>query len=172
MNKYAGSYLLMLVLQLIICNYVNISPMVMLSVLPMLILFLPMRCSRVKGMLIAFATGIAVDFFADGILGLNAIALIPVAYFRPTVIRMVFGEEVIARKENISLRKNGAQKVLLSLLIVQSIFLLIYVWVDSAGTRSFSFNLARLAFSVLSGVFLSFPLSGLFSFDDRQKRWR
>lgn len=170
--RYILAYLLMVTLQLLLCNYVNISPMVMLSVLPMLILFLPAGCGRIAGMLAAFGIGFAVDFFADGILGLNAIALTPVAYLRPTIIRRVFGEEVIARKENISPKRAGLQKTLLALTLSQSIFLLIYVWVDSAGTRSFSFNLARFAFSVLSGVVLNFILSGMISFDERQKRWK
>ncbi len=144
-------YLLLLVAQLLICNYFHLTPYVTLSLLPVMVLCLPIRVSTTAALFIAFATGLSVDLLAEGLLGLNTLALLPVAFIRMPLIRLIFGEDLISRKEDFTVRKNGIGKVTLAILLVQALFLLLYIWADGAGTRPFWFNALRFGASLAAG---------------------
>ena len=100
-------FILLTAVQMLICNYVNLSAWLMLSILPVMILCVPLRVPTFWTMLLAFATGCAVDLLSEGLLGLNALALVPVAGIRKEVIHLIFGGELFSRKEDFSVRKNG-----------------------------------------------------------------
>jgi hypothetical protein len=165
-NHYFLSYFLLLILQILICNYLNLSPYVTLSVLPVMILMLPIRFGTLFAMILAFVSGLAVDYLAEGVLGLNALALVPVALARKGIIYLIFGSEFFARKENISLRKHGAAKMTVAIAMAQSIFLLIYIWADGAAMRPFLFNLIRFGVSLIVGTLLSLLLSRTLAIND------
>ena len=162
------SYVLLLILQILLCNYLQLSPYVTLSVLPLLILMLPTRVGALPAMIIAFISALSVDFLAEGVVGINALALVPVALLRQPIIRLVFGDEIYSRQEDISIRRHGLLKMTVALILAQSTFLIIYVWADAAGARSFSFCLVRFILSLLSGVLVSLPLSRTLSLDERE----
>ena len=158
------AYLLLLVAQLIISNFFRVTPYIMLSILPVMVLCIPTRVNTLWTMLIAFATGSTVDLLSEGVLGLNALALVPVALLRNAVIHLIFGEELFARKEDFTLRSSGFAQVGLALLLVQALFLAIYIWADGAGTRPLPFNLYRFLASLGAGVLVSLiPLNVLAS---------
>ena len=161
-------YLLMVVVQILICNYFHLSAYIMLSILPVIILCLPTKIGTVTAMLIAFATGLAVDALSEGMLGINTLSLVPVAFIRKSIINLIFGNELFERKDNISIRKFGYGKVSFSILIVQSVFLLIYIYADGAGTRPFLFNAIRFFLSLLSGYLLSLLIVDIIASDDRK----
>jgi hypothetical protein len=144
-------YLLLVVAQILICNYFHLTPYVTLSLLPVMVLCLPIRVSTTAALFIAFATGLSVDLLAEGLLGLNTLALLPVAFIRMPLIRLIFGEDLISRKEDFTVRKNGIGKVTLAILLVQALFLLLYIWADGAGTRPFWFNALRFGASLAAG---------------------
>jgi hypothetical protein len=106
-------------------------------------------------MLIAAATGLGVDLLSEGILGINALALIPVAFARKKIISIVFGADLLARNKSFSIRRNGLTAVLMALIIGLSIFLVIYIWADSAGARSFGFNAGRFGASLAVSLIFS-----------------
>ncbi len=161
-------YLLLTVIQMLICNYFHLSAYLMLSILPVMVLCIPLRVGTVGAMVIAFATGAAVDLLAEGMLGINTLALVPVAYVRKEVIRLIFGGELFARKEDFSIRKNGFGKVALAIFLVQALFLAIYVWADSAGTRPFSFNALRFGVSLAAGWAVSLLIVDVLAPDTRK----
>lgn len=153
-------WLLLLILQLVICNYLYISPLLVLTLLPAIIFCLPATLPTVWAMLIAFAAGAFVDLLGDGLIGLNALAAVPVALVRRMLLASIFGSDTVERGESISIYKNGFFRIAGALGIVISLFLAIYLFADNAGTRSFWFNLLRFA--------VSFPpslLVGLLSFN-------
>ena len=162
------AYVLLAVVQMLICNYFNLSPYLMLSILPVMILCLPLRVSTFWALVIAFVTGILVDILSEGVLGLNVLALVPVAFVRKEVIRLIFGGELFARKEDFSMRKNGFGKVTLSIFLVQALFLLVYIWADGAGTRSFQFNAIRFGVSLFAGVVVSLLIVDILAPDTRK----
>jgi len=167
-SGYFMVYLLLVVAQMLICNYFRLTPYVMLSILPVMVLCIPIRYSTTAALLIAFATGLSVDLLAEGVLGLNTFALVPVAFVRYPVIRLIFGDEVFARNEDFSVKKNGFGKVSIAILIVQALFLLLYLWADGAGIRPFWFNLARFSASLAAGYVLAIILIDTLAPDSRK----
>lgn len=154
-NEFWAVYLLLLLAQLLLSNYFNISPYIMVTILPVMVMCIPIRVGPVPAMVIAFATGLAVDLLSEGLLGLNAIALVPVALLRNTIIKFIFGDELFARKEDFCPKRNGLGKTAMAIFAGLAVFVIIYVWVDSAGTRPFWFNAARWGASVASSFLLS-----------------
>lgn len=151
-------YLLLVVVQILLCNYFHVTPYITLSILPIMILCLPLKISTVAAMIIAFVTGLSVDFLAEGLIGINALALVPVAYVRKSLIGFVFGEDLISRGEDFSIRKNGLGEVSMAILLAQSLFLIIYIAADGAGTRPFWFNAARFGASLAAGYLVALLL--------------
>ena len=148
-------YALLLIVQMVISNYFHLTPYVMLSILPVMVLCLPIRIPPVGAMAVAFVTGLLVDLFSEGLLGINALALVPVALAPNGILRMIFGGELFARNEDFSVSKNGFGKVAVAILIAQAIFLAVYVWADSAGTRPAWFNALRFGASLAAGFAVS-----------------
>ncbi len=151
-------YILLVVVQILLCNYFHVTPYITLSILPIMILCLPLKISTVAAMIIAFVTGLSVDFLAEGLIGINALALVPVAYVRKSLIGFVFGEDLISRGEDFSIRKNGLGEVSMAILLAQSLFLIIYIAADGAGTRPFWFNAARFGASLAAGYLVALLL--------------
>ena len=81
-NSFALTYILLTVAQMILSNYFHFTPFMMMTILPVMVFCIPTKIDSVRAMLIAFVTGLAVDFFAEGTLGLNAMSLVPVALLR------------------------------------------------------------------------------------------
>ena len=94
-QNYFIMFFLTLCAQLLICNYFHISAYISLSILPVAILCLPTKIGAAGTMLIAFATGLGTDFLAEGLIGLNAAALVPVAACKRFICDSVFGKELI-----------------------------------------------------------------------------
>lgn len=154
-GRFIFSFILLLIAQVCICNFFRLSQYVMLSILPTMILMIPIRRNTITALFIAFASGFAVDFFSDGLMGLNILALTPVAFLRMGIISLVFGEEVFARKEDISISRQGPWKMGLAITMAQAVFLMIYIYADGAGTRPLWFTGVRFVASLVAGVVLS-----------------
>ena len=167
-NSYYFVFFLLAVVQMLICNYLNLSVYLMLSILPVMILCVPLRLPTFWTMLLAFVTGLAVDLLSEGLLGLNALALVPVAFVRKEIIRLIFGDELFARKEDFSVRKNGFGKVAAAIFLVQALFLVIYIWADGAGTRPLAFNAIRFGVSLAAGWALSLLIIDILAPDTRK----
>ena len=132
-EHYFLTFFILTIVQILVCNYLNLSHYISLSFLPLLILCIPIRFGTITAMIVAFAAGLSVDIFSEGVLGLNALALVPVAALRFPIIQAVFGTGLFARKENLSFRKHGFFKFSTAILIAQSVFLILYIWADGAG---------------------------------------
>lgn len=149
------AYFLLLVAQILLSNYFNFTPFITLSILPVMVLCISTRIKPWACMFIAFFTGLAVDWLSEGLLGLNALALVPVALVRNSVIHLVFGQGLFTRKEDFTVQSHGPVKVIQAIFIVQALFLAIYIWADGAGLRPFWFGLARFGASLLAGLLVS-----------------
>ena len=160
-------YIILMAVQMLLSDFVRISPYVTLTILPVMVLCIPVRTSPSLTMIIAFLTGLAVDFFSDGVLGLNSLALVPVAALRNPVIRLVMGNEILEKKEAFSVAKSGFGKISTAILMVQAVFLVIYILADGAGTRTIVFNALRFSLSLIAGYLLSLFVIGILSPDDR-----
>lgn len=161
-------FVLVLICQIILCNYTHLGPFIMLTMLPAMILCIPTGISTITCMLIAFAAGLATDFLAEGLLGLNAAALLPVALARKGIIRIFLGEDIIARKDSFSVRKNGLGKVSLALLSATALFLSAYIFLDGAGTRPFWFSLSKFGASLACNWLIGLGVIHTLTPDDRR----
>lgn len=173
MNSWSRFFrtILLLVAQVLIYNYFNLTQFVLLTFLPGIILFLPIETSTIKALVIAFVMGFAVDFFASGVIGLTIASLLPVALLRRPIITLVFGEELFSRGEDINLRRQGLFKANLGIVLGTAVFLLFYITVDGAGMRPFWFNLVRFVASLAASSLVSLFIAGLLTEEDKG-RWR
>lgn len=161
-------FFLMVLGQMVLCNFAGISPYVMLTMLPAMIICVPLTISTPVCMIIAFATGLSVDWLSEGVIGINAASLVPVALMRKPLIRFFLGEDLITRSDSFSFRKNGTAKISLVLILSLLIFLSIYIFLDGAGTRPTWFNLARLGGSLLCNYVLALIVTNILTIDDRK----
>lgn len=152
-GRYFIIFTLLCLAQALISNYFLFSQYVLISLLPLLILSLPPRCSTPAGLLTAFAAGFAVDFIGGTTLGLTGVALLPLALLRFPILRIVSGEEILSERNDTPLSHQSTNGFVLTMIIGCLLFFTVYVWVDAAGTRPVWFNLLRtLLSSVVSSV--------------------
>lgn len=170
-GRYWLVYLLLLVTQILLGNFLNLGQLITICLLPVLILSLPISYSSPVVMGIAFVTALAADFLTHGILGLSAVGLLPVAAGRRFLISAVFGSEVYARGEDITVKKQGVAKMALAVLIATAVYFLIFVWVDAAGTRSFGFVMLRWFLSTTTSVVAELLVMGLLN-GREDGRWK
>ena len=162
------AYIFLLMAQLLLSNYFHVTPYIFLTLLPVMVLCIPIRVGTIGAMLIAGLSGLVIDFLSEGVLGLNALALIPVAYARNGIIGLIFGPELFARKEDFSIGRCGFGKVAVALFLSLLIFLVIYIWADGAGTRPLWFNGLRLGASLVASFLLSLLTLGVLAPDPRK----
>lgn len=161
-------YFLMVLGQMVLCNFADFGPYVMLTMLPAMMICVPLTISTPLCMLLAFVTGISVDWLAEGVIGLNAAALVPVAAMRKPLIRFFLGEDLITRSDSFSFRKNGIGKISFILLVSLLLFMVVYIYLDGAGTRPMWFNLTRLGVSLPCNYVLALIVTNILTVDDRK----
>ena len=168
-RTYFGiSFFLLVIVQMLICNYFQFTPLITLSILPAMILCVPLTLNTPICMLIAFATGLSVDWLADGIIGLNVASLLPVAFARKTIIRVFMGEDMVVRQDTFSFRKNGIGKISIALLVSYAAFFFLFIIFDGAGLRPFWFNLIRFVLSILLSMVLGLMTVASLTQEDRK----
>lgn len=169
MNQHFGIlYVLLLICQIVLCNYSPLGPYIMLSVLPAMVLCIPLKINTSVCMLIAFGSGLAVDWLSEGLVGINAASVVPVALARKPIARIFFGEDLLSRKDSFSFNKYGVAKISAAILTSLAIFLGIYIMLDGAGTRPALFNLAYFGASLLCNWVLCLIVTNILTPDDRK----
>lgn len=167
-HNFPVLFMLLVFAQMIISNYFNFSMFVTLSILPAIVICIPVSVSTLVCMTIGFATGLAVDVMADGVIGLNALVLVPVALFRRMFIRIFLGEDIINRNENFSLKKNGIARISLVMICSIVLFFGIYVTAECAGTRPSWFCISKIAASTAVSYIVSLVAVNILTSKDRQ----
>ncbi len=167
-RKFWLIYTILVLCQIVICNYLNFSPLVSVSLLPAMVMCIPVSIKTPWAMVIAFFTGLVVDFTADAVPGLNALALVPVALIRSGVLRLVIGSDIDERADALSFKAKGFTKIAGICLIAVAVFHAVYIAADGAGTRTFLFCAAQFAISVTVSFLLSLLVVRTFSQTDRQ----
>lgn len=161
-------YMLLVIAQILLCNYGQFSPYVMLTILPAMVLCIPPGVSTTMGMLIAFVSGLSIDWLSEGLLGLNAAAILPVALMRKGIIKIFLGEDLISRGDRFSYRKNGFGKISLAHSVCLAVFLTLYIILDGAGTRPVDFCLIKGGISFACNFLIAIVITNILSPDDRK----
>ncbi len=169
--RFAIVFLLLTVAQCVVGAGVFLSPYVMLSILPLLILAVPVRRGTISLMFIAFATGFAVDFFTDGALGLSSAALLCVVLVKKPVIDFLGSEDAVTRKDFSPMVRFTSLQCAMCLATASLIYFCIYVWLDGAAMRPLWFNLARIGGSTVASTVLGL-IVWKFIFFNSDQRWK
>ena len=161
-------YCMMLICQIVLSTYSPIGPYITLTVLPAMILCIPTSVSTLACMFIAFASGLCVDWLSEGLIGINAAAIVPVALARRSIVKIFFGEDLITRKDSFSFNKYGTAKVSAAITTSIAIFLAMYIMLDGAGTRPLWFNTVSFLASLLCNWLLGLIVTHTLTPDDRK----
>ena len=161
MRASTVKFILLFVTQLLLWNYFNFSQYVFIVFLPAMLLCLPIEQGSIRLMLLAFVLGLAADFLVNGQLGLTALALVPVGALRRGVIQLFFGHELISRGEELSFHRQRQTKFVTAILMLTTVFLLVYLWVDGAGMYSLGFLALKFGISLLASTVVSVPVAYL-----------
>jgi hypothetical protein len=161
MNK-AGDILffaLLFILQLVISDYVHLGPWVCLTLIPLLILSIPLSHSPHAVLLIAFALGLGLDVLSDGVPGLNAFAAVLAAAPRKFFYRILVNADRQDKTEVPKIREVGLMKYLRYLGILTAIYLLAYIVLDCVSFRPPLFLLGKFIISWVASTALCLLLS-------------
>lgn len=142
-----GGFLLLI--QLLISGYINIWPMLYIAVFPLLVITLPYTCNHIVSILTAFCFGLLVDILSDGVLGLNAAAIVAIAYFRPLLFKVAVSKTTLENTIEITQRTIGITQFLLVTALSYAIFFTIYIALDSWGYFSFIYTIARFLLNII-----------------------
>ncbi len=164
-------FILLFIAQVLLWNYFNFTPYLFIVFLPAMLLCLPIERGSIRVMFLAFVLGLVADFMVNGQLGLTSLALVPVAAVRRGVIRIVFGQELFVREEQLSFRRLGWPKFIWSILLLTGLYLIIYIAVDSADVYSLGFRALKFLFSLLASTAVSMPVAYLL-LDNTDERWK
>ena len=155
-------FALVFLLQLVISNYVNLGPWITLSLIPFLILQLPMRRTPHVVLLSAFGLGLLLDWLSAGVLGLNAFAAVMAAAPRRLLYRRIINSDRHDETWIPLLRDTGFGKYLRYLLILAAGYLAAYILLDCVSVRPFGFILVKFVASTLASTALGLLLAYAF----------
>lgn len=163
--------IILLASQILLGGVLELSPYFALALLPVVVLCLPVQWSIVEMMLTAFLLGFLSDFFSTGSLGLECLALVPVAFVRNLILEITMGQGFIDRQEPLSFRRSGPIKMGLAIMMAYAVYFIIFIWVDGAGMRTFWFNAGRFLLSWSASVLIAVPVSSVLT-KSETSRWK
>lgn len=151
--------LLLVIMQMIISNFIYLGPYIIISLMPFVMFLMPLSWSQGRMLLLTAAVSLPVDIFAEGVPGLNALALLPIAYARPLLLSITAASDSKGREGVISPEWMGTRGFTALAGISLLAFLTIYNIADCAGTRPASFVATRTLISTVINLALYIPLS-------------
>lgn len=164
MNRHFSIvFAVMLLLQLVLVKYCQIGHMIYISILPAMILCQPTSRPTPLVILLAFLTGMCVDLLADGVVGLNTAALLPLALIQKPVIRLMIDEDVVERHYSFSFFRHGYIRVGGALLVMTLLYMILYMVLDNAGDRTAGFVILRIFLSSLVSMIFAMVATAMLS---------
>ena len=158
-------FVLVFLLQLIITDYLHLGPWVMVSLLPFLILLIPLQRREHIVLLSAFGLGLLLDLLSGGVLGLNAFAAVMTAGPRKFLYRILVNRDRQDKTEIPLLRDIGWVKYFKYLLSLTALFLAAFILLDCVSVRPVGFILAKFVASTLVSTALGLLMA--LSFQNR-----
>ncbi|NLB67579.1 MAG: hypothetical protein GX798_03900 [Bacteroidales bacterium] len=149
-----GLIAVMMIIQIIICDYIYTGPYIHLTLLPLIILSIPSETSYPKLALIAFAVGLIIDLVSDGILGLNSAAAVMTATFVKPISYTTINRDRSDKLERLTLNDVGFFRYFRYSSYLTLVFLVTYILFDCAGFRPVSFILVRIALSYVANIII------------------
>ena len=152
-------FVLVFLLQLVISDYLHLGPWVCLTLIPFLILHIPLSRSPHVVMLAAFGLGLGLDILSAGVPGLNAFAAVLAAAPRKFFYRILVISDRQDKTEVPLLKDIGLFKYLKYLTVLVAIYLAAYILLDCVSVRPAGFIAVKFAASTVASVILSLLLA-------------
>lgn len=148
--RYLALAALMVVCQILLSEYVNIWSILYIAIFPQFIILLPPSMNRSLHLIVAFLLGLCIDFFADGVLGLNAAALVAMAYTRPFFLKLTLSKGNTDNAEGQPLTPKTVEipKLIMLNTLMLAVFFTAYILLDSAAGFSLWYTLLKIGICV------------------------
>lgn len=153
-SKFLILTAIVLLVQLFVAEFINLYPLLYIVITPLPLLVLPHNSNDSIVMVIAFAIGLFTDLSFDGVMGLNAAALVAVAFFRRFAVKLVVSKATRENLTEINSHTVGNTSFTLILLLLYSLFFLFYIALDNVLYFSFAYTLARFIINVVVNTFI------------------
>lgn len=142
-------YALIFILQILICNYLDIGAYIYVCLVPLIILGIPMKTNINVTMLAGFGIGLLLDIFAGGILGLNAAAATTLAAFRGPLFRSSVNRENRNKVDVPSVSSIGLNNYIVYVTLSTLVYLAVYTMLECVSLRPFFFIVFRILISLI-----------------------
>ncbi len=110
-------FVLLIIVQILIFNKLNFFGFINPLIYILFIYWYPIKENRTTFLIVSFLLGLCVDMFSDT-LAINAAATVTIAYFRPVLMRFVFGVNYEFQSFKLNSSTKAQQFTFLALLIV------------------------------------------------------
>jgi hypothetical protein len=150
--RYAGAFLLLIALQLLIFNNIEFSGYVNPFVYVMFILILPVAIPSWLLLLLSFLTGFVIDLFS-GTMGVHAFATVLAGYVRPWVISLNATAEAAEGELSPSSYRSGLRWYLVYTVIIVLVHHLALFFIEIFSFRFFFHTLLRVLLSTAVTTF-------------------
>mgnify|MGYP001810173286 CR=1 FL=1 len=142
-------FLLLVAAQILVSSFVNFGPSVLICFYPFYILSKNPKTPIGQLLITSFVLGLLIDFFSNGMLGLNASASVFLAFIQPVLMKLILRSGDLDKKSRPGIYNSGITRYtiyILTGLFFHHIFLTI---VENFGTPFVAESLVRVLFSVL-----------------------
>jgi rod shape-determining protein MreD len=150
--RYAGAFVLLIVLQLLIFNNIEFSGYVNPFVYVMFILILPISLPSWILLLLSFLTGFVVDLFS-GTMGVHVFATVMAGFVRPWVLSVNVTSETMEADMSPSSYRNGLRWFLVYTVTVVLVHHLALFFVEIFSLKNFLHTLLRVLLSTVVTTF-------------------
>lgn len=145
--KSISSCVLLFLLQVVLDCFINLGIYVHICIIPLIIIAIPYKWHVSLTMPAAFLIGLAADFAAGGVLGVNSAAAVAVAAFRNPLFRTLVATDGSLPAQTPSTAASGAMPYLKFLSATVLVFTTCYVLVDGLSLRPAHLVFGRIAAS-------------------------
>jgi len=151
-------FFLIFLLQAILQGFIDINPLFQFCLLPMVIVALPYNWKIPMVMAAAFVIGIAADFLAQGIPGINAGAAVLVAALRDVTYRRLISTDNRSAASAPSILSLGKLQYFKYIALLSAAYCLLYIFLDRFSLAPFGENMLRFltTFSVSTVIMFIF----------------
>jgi len=150
--KYAGSFVVLITLQLLLFNNIEFSGYVNPFVYIMFILILPVSIPSWILLLLSFLTGFVIDIFS-GTMGVHVFATVLAGFVRPWALSLNVTTEVSDHDMSPSSYKSGLRWFLIYIVIVVLVHHLALFYIEIFTFRNFFHTLLRVLLSTAVTAF-------------------
>ncbi len=146
-------FILLIILQVLIFNNMNPGGIVSPQVYITFILLLPVRINKSFMLILAFSTGLTIDYFANT-LGLNAAACVAIGFIRPGLIKLLFHSHEFIADEEPSPAIIGLSGFIRYTIILVFVQQLIIVFLEMLSFRNFWHNITDIIIGTIFSTIL------------------